>query len=348
MQMSHGTLAPEDEALLAPFHPVPQAEFMDVTEIHARYPGLGQFRERLGGTPLIEVPSAPGGATIVAKCEWGNPAGSIKDRAAYALVCEAIRRHGDRPAEDLRIVEYSGGNLGLALSYLCAQIGIPLRLIVASFTSASVIDTLRSRGTHVEVAPEEEGFIGTIRAAQRIAATGSGWQLLFQHVNPANPVIHELTTGQEMIRQLGGRRPHTWVAAIGTGGTLVGVMNALRRIQPDLRAIGVTPAESPYGHDGPPSNARAMCGTGGFGYGIRQPFVKAYDEQIAKHYHVPYTETLAAAAEFHGLTGIKIGTSASANWLVARRLAAELPSDAVVATVFADAGTPEQWDEIGV
>jgi cysteine synthase len=348
MHMSQDTLAPEDEALLAPFHPVSRAEFLDAAaEIDAKYPGLAKFRDRLGATPLIEVPSVPGGATIMAKCEWGNPAGSIKDRAAYALVCEAIRRHGDRPAEDLRIVEYSGGNLALALSYLCAEIGVPLRLIVASFTSASVIDTLRSRGAEVEVAPEEEGFIGTIRAAQRIAASGPNWQLLFQHVNPANVVMHERTTGQEIVRQLDGRMPHTWVAAIGTGGTLVGVMNALRQVKPDVRAIGVTPAESPYGHDGPPSNARAMCGTGGFGYGIRQPFVKAYDDQIAKHYHIPYGETLDAAAEFFSLTGMRIGTSASANWKVARQLAAELPSDAVVATVFADAGTPEQWDEIG-
>ncbi|WP_164494608.1 pyridoxal-phosphate dependent enzyme, partial [Streptomyces sp. ADI92-24] len=104
------------DELLKPFSHVADSELQSVDAIHERYPGLARFRERLGDTPLIEVPTAPGGASILAKCEWGNPAGSVKDRVAYALVCDAIRRHGNRPAEDLRLVEYSGGNLGLALS----------------------------------------------------------------------------------------------------------------------------------------------------------------------------------------------------------------------------------------
>lgn len=347
MQLSHEAVAPAEDELLAPFTPGSQPGELDVAQAHERYPGLARFRERLGNTPLIDCPSSPGGASILAKCEWGNPAGSIKDRAAYALVCEAIRRHGDRPAEQLRLLEYSGGNLGLALSYICAEIEVPLRLVVASFTSESAIDVLRSRGTEVVVAPEEQGFLGTIRTAQQIVAAEPDWQLLFQHANAANLAMHELTTGPEIIRQLAGRTPHTWIAAIGTGGTLVGVMNALRGTHSGVRAIGVTPAESPYGYDGLPATARAFCGSGGFGYGIRQPFVKAYDDQIAGHYHVSYDDTLTAAAEFYDLTGTRIGTSASANWKVARQLAAELPSDAVVVTVFADAGTPEQWDEIG-
>ena len=126
------------------------------------------------------------------------------------------------------------------------------------------------------------------------------------------------------------------------------MLNVLRRINPGVQAIGVTPAESPYGYDGPPDTRPAFCGSGGFGYGIRQPFVKAFDHRVARHCHVSYEQTLAGAAEFFSLTGMRIGTSAAANWLVARQVAAELPSDAVVATAFADAGTPEQWDEIGV
>ena len=348
MEKSLATLTAEQDELLAPFEPISPLEAMDVAEIHERYPALARFRERLGATPLIEVPSTPGGAAIMAKCEWGNPAGSIKDRAAYAMVCDALRRHGDRPLEDLRLLEYSGGNLGLALSYLCADLGVTLRLVVAAFTSASVLDTLHSRGTLVDIAPRDEGFLGTVRGAQRIAATEPGWELLFQHINPANLTIHELTTGREIVHQLGGRKPHTWVAAIGTGGTLVGVMNALQRIQPEVRAVGITPAEAPYGHEGPPNTRPCLCGSGGFGHGIRQPFVKAYDHQIAKHSHVSYQDALDGAAEFFGLTGTRLGTSAAANWLVARRIAAELPPDAVVTTVFADAGTPEQWTQIGV
>jgi cysteine synthase A len=320
---------------------------MDVAELHDRYPELAQFRKQLGKTLVIDVPSVPGCAGIIAKCEWGNPAGSIKDRTAYALLCEALRRHGPRPADDLRILEYSGGNLGLSLSYLCSRIGVTLRLVVASFTSASLLDTFRSRGALVDIVPKEEGFLGTIRAAQRIAAAEPDWELLFQHANPVNPAFHELSTGQELADQLQGRKVHSWIASIGSGGSLIGVMRALRRVQPDLQTIGVTPAEAPYGDEGPPTTQRKFCGAAGLGYGIRQPFVKAHEDFIAKHYHISYHETLDGAAEFFDLTGIRIGTSSSANWLVARRIAAELPSDSVIATVFADAGTPEQWEEIG-
>lgn len=339
-------LAPVVDELLKPFSHVADTELQSVAAIHERYPGLARFRERLGDTPLVEVPSKPGGAKILAKCEWGNPAGSVKDRVAYALVCEAIRRHGNRPAEELRLVEYSGGNLGLALSYLCAEAEIPLRLVVASFTSHSVLDTLRSRGTTVDIAPQEEGFLGTIRQALRIADSDGSWQMLFQHVNPVNLTMHQATTGTEIVRQLDGRKPHTWVAAIGTGGTLIGVLNMLRTVSPGVRAVGVTPAESPYGHGGAPATPQGLCGTGGLGYGLKQPFVKAYENDVAAHHQVSYPEALEGAAEFFSLTGTRIGTSASANWLVARRIAAQLPSDELVVTMFADAGNPEQWEAI--
>ncbi|RAG84202.1 cysteine synthase [Streptacidiphilus pinicola] len=347
MDEVRNVLTPVVDQLLKPFGQVAETELQSVTAIHERYPGIAKFRDQLGDTPLVEVPSTPGGATILAKCEWGNPAGSVKDRVAYALVCEAIRRHGDRPAEDLRLVEYSGGNLGLALSYLCAEAGIPLRLVVASFTSQSVLDTLQSRGTAVDIAPAEEGFLGTIRQAMRIADGDGGWQFLFQHVNAANLIMHQATTGTEIVKQLDGRKPHTWVAAIGTGGTLIGVLNMLRTVNPAVRAVGVTPAESPYGHGGAPAAPQGLCGTGGLGYGLKQPFVKAYENDVAAHQQVSYPEALEGAAEFFSLTGTRIGTSASANWLVARKIAAQLPPDEHVVTMFADAGNPEQWGAIG-
>jgi cysteine synthase len=344
---SSQTSAPGQDALQAPFIPIPPKTVMDVAEIHERHPALARFRARLGSTPLMEVPSVPGGATILAKCEWGNPCGSIKDRTAYALLCGALRRHGSRPAEDAHLLEYSGGNLGISLSYLAAETGVAMRLVVTPFTSDSVLDAVRSRGARVDISPQGEGFLGAIRTAQRIAAGEPGWDLLFQHVNPVNPAFHEMTTGQELASQLAGRTPHTWVASIGSGGSLVGVMRALRQINPDLRTVGVTPAEAPYGAEGPPTSKRKFCGAAGLGYGIRQPFVKTFDHLVTRHFYVTYPDTLDGAAEFLDLTGTRIGTSSAANWLVARELAAGLPPEAVIVTMFADAGTPEQWNEIG-
>lgn len=346
-QTSSQTLAAGQDVLQQPFIPVPLQTVMDVEEIHQRYPALARFRSKLGSTPLLEVPSVPGGATILAKCEWGNPVGSIKDRTAYALLCGALRRHGGRPTEDLHLLEYSGGNLGLSLSYLGAETGVRMRLVVTPFTSDSVRDTLRTRGAMMDISPQGKGFLGAIRTAQRIAADEPGWTLLFQHVNPVNPAFHELTTGQEIVSQLAGRTPHTWVASIGSGGSLIGVLRALRRINPDLRTVGVTPAEAPYGADDPPTSLRKFCGAAGLGYGIRQPFVKAFDHLVSRHCYVAYPEALNGAAEYLDLTGTRIGTSSAANWLVARRLAADLPPETVIVTIFADAGTPEQWNEIG-
>lgn len=347
MNDSRQAVAPTPDLLEEPFIPASPGRVSDVAELHDRYPELAQFRRDIGTTPVIDVPSVPGCAGIVAKCEWDNPAGSIKDRTAYALLCEALRRHGPRPADDLKILEYSGGNLGLSLSYLCSRIGVTLRLVVASFTSTSLLETYRDRGAMVDIIPKQEGFLGTIRAAQRISAAEPDWELLFQHANSVNPAFHELSTGQELLAQLRGRTVHTWIASIGSGGSLIGVMRALRRVYPDLRTIGVTPAEAPYGGEGPPTTQRKFCGAAGLGYGIRQPFVKAHEDLIAKHCYVSYREALDGAAEFFDLTGTRIGTSSSANWLIARRIAAELPPDQVIATVFADAGTPEQWAEIG-
>jgi cysteine synthase len=333
------------DPLLAPFTPVPPERILDFGGVHQRYPALAAFRQRLGATSLREVPSVPGGATILAKCEWENPAGSVKDRPAYALLCDALRRHGNgtRP----RVLEYSGGNLADALSLLGAETGVPMRLVVSSFSPPSLLDRLRDRGAIVDIVDKHEGFLGVIRQAQRIAAEDPSWLLLFQHINPVNLAFHEQTTGREILAQLAGREPHTWVASIGSGGTLVGVLRALRPHFPNVRAIGVTPAEAPYGTEEPPNAERKFGGAAGLGYGIRQPFVQAYDSEIAAHYQVSFRKAMDAMAEFYDLTGIRIGGSSGANWLVARRIAAELPPNAVVLTLFACAGTPEQWKELG-
>jgi cysteine synthase len=336
---------PATDPLLAPFTPVPPERILDFDCVHQRYPALAAFRQRLGDTPLREVPSVPGGATILAKCEWENPAGSVKDRAAYALLCDALRRHGNGTGP--RVLEYSGGNLADALSWLGAETGVPMRLVVSSFSPPSLLDRLRDRGAIVDIVDKHEGFLGVIRQAQRIATEDPSWLLLFQHVNPVNLAFHEQTTGREILAQLAGREPHTWIASIGSGGTLVGVLRALRPHYPNVRAIGVTPTEAPYGTEEPPNAERKFGGAAGLGYGIRQPFVRACDSEIAAHYQVSCREALDAMAEFYDLTGIRIGGSSGANWLVARRIAAELPPDAVVLTLFACAGTPEQWKELG-
>ncbi|GHJ37203.1 pyridoxal-phosphate dependent enzyme [Streptomyces sp. TS71-3] len=339
--------APADDQLQRPFTPREPEDVLDFAEVHKRYPAMADFHARLGGTSLREVPSVPGGARILAKCEWENPNGSVKDRTAYALMADALRGHGDRPPEELRLLVYSGGKLASAMSLLGQQTGVRTKFVLMSTSPPSLLALLKERGAEVELVPTKGGFLQTIRASQRIAAAEPGWTVVFQHANPVNVAIHQQTTGGEILADLGDTRPAAWLASIGSGGTFVGVLRALRSRFPDVRAIGVTPEEAPYGALGPLPGKPTYEGSGGHGYGIRQPFVKAHDDLVEGHRHVTLPRALQGMGEFHDLTGVKIGSSSAANWLTAREVAAELPSDAVVVTVFACAGQPEQWSELG-
>ncbi|OIJ92362.1 hypothetical protein BIV23_39030 [Streptomyces monashensis] len=311
-----------------------------------RHPAFRRFGAALGDTRLIPLPGPDGGARLLGKCEWENPAGSIKDRVAYALMGDALQRHGDRPLAELRVIEYSGGNLARALSLLCADLGVTARFVLSSASPRSLLDVLAERGARVDLVDKERGFLEVVGTALRTAAEDDGWTLLYQHRNPANVLLHEATTGQEIIGQLGGTEPAAWVASIGTGGTLVGVLRALRTAFPDVRAVGVTPAELPYGSTEPPNGRPKYAGSGGMGHGIRQPFVTLHDPEV-EHHTVSYPQALDGMAEFRRLTGIRIGSSAAANWLTACRIAAALPPSHTVVTVLPDAGTPEEWEHLG-
>ncbi|PPS69499.1 hypothetical protein BV882_27535 [Streptomyces sp. 46] len=311
-----------------------------------RHPAFRRFAAALGNTPLIPLPGPDGGARLLGKCEWENPAGSIKDRVAYALMGDALQRHGNSPLAGLRVVEYSGGNLARALSLLCADLGVTARFVLSSASPRSLLDVLAERGAQVDLVDKELGFLEVVRTALRTPVEEDGWTLLYQHRNPANLLLHEAATGQEIIRQLDGRAPAAWVASIGTGGTLIGVLRALRSAFPGVRAVGVTPEELPYGSPEPPNGKPKYAGSGGMGHGIRQPFVALHDHEI-EHYAVSYPQALDGMAEFHRLTGVRIGSSAAANWLTARRIAAALPPSQTVVTVLPDAGTPEEWERLG-
>ncbi|MGW7574683.1 PLP-dependent cysteine synthase family protein [Streptomyces sp. NPDC054765] len=321
-----------------------EAVVLDLKEVERRHPAYGRFATALGNTTLMELPGVPDGARLLGKSEWENPAGSIKDRVAYALLGDALLHHGDRPLGELRVLEYSGGNLSRALSLLSAELGLTARFVLSSASPPSLLELLAARGVGVDLVDKQQGFLEVVRHALRIATADDRWTLLYQHRNPVNVLLHETTTGAEILRQLDGRSPAAWVASIGTGGTLIGVLRALRAAHPGVRAIGVSPAELPYGSPAEPNGLPKYAGSGGMGHGIRQPFVTLHDDRI-EHRTVSWPQALAGMAEFHRLTGVRIGSSAAANWLAAREVAASLPASATVVTVLPDAGTPEEWQQ---
>lgn len=310
-------------------------------DVLSRIHGLGSFAMELGNTPLIQVPGPPRGAAIFAKCEWHNPTGSIKDRTAYAMVYALLASRDDAAVRQLKILEYSGGNLGLSLGKLCHGLRLPLRLVLGSTSPPSLLSQLAAWGTEVRLMDLRDGFYTLINEAVALSAD-PGWTFLYQHTNEANLLMHEHGTGAEILQQLSRRSIEAWVASIGTGGTLIGVFKALRARFPHVLAHAVTPAEMPYGTDASPSALPKIAGSGGFGLGRKQPFVSRQEADVHQHHYISYPDALSAMREFHKQMGIYIGSSAAANWIVAQEVARGLSEDDTVVTVFPCSGTPEE------
>jgi cysteine synthase A len=133
------------------------------------------------------------------------------------------------------------------------------------------------------------------------------------------------------------------VASIGTGGTLIGVYEALSRVHPAVELHAVSPAELPYGSQEPPNGRRKFAGSGGLGCGRKQPFVEAREDRLAGHATFSLNETIREIWRFHEATGLRIGTSSAANLLVARAVARRLGPGSTVVTVFPSAASDEDW-----
>jgi cysteine synthase A len=306
-------------------------------EVLRGYPALADYLRRLGETPLLEVPGPGNGTRVLAKAEWANPNGTVKDRVAFALLYRRLCETPPRERPSLRLLEYSGGSLAQALAALCAELRIPLALMLPDSTDPAVLAALTALGAEVLLSPADEGFWGVVQRVRRVADERPDYSLLLQGWNPANTWVHRETTGREIVAQLprsAADGPCAWVGTVGTGGTLAGVYQALSETIPHVQLYLTSPAELPYGTESPPNSRPRFLGAGGFGHGRRQPFVAPLEGRIVRHYRVGYDEALAGVREFHTLTGLRIGSSAAANWLAARDIAARLGPGSTVVTVF--------------
>ena len=306
---------------------------------------LQDFSARLGQTALIEVPRQGAGARIVAKAEWQNPTGSIKDRAAYAMLLGLLSRLDERSRRELRLVEYSGGNLGVSLAALCADLEIPLTLVLGAWSEPGLVASLQAKGATVELW-REGGFWGVMQRAVALAADDPTLTLFYQHRNENNVSAHKVGTGAEIVSQLEGCSPRAFVASVGTGGTLMGVHAALTETYGrgvDLHAV--TPAELPYGSMEPPNAAKKYAGSGGLGCGRKQLFVARDEHQLTSEWTVSWDEAMAEVGRFYVETGLAIGSSSAANLIIARQVAERLGPSEIVVTVFPSGPTEGEFAE---
>lgn len=271
--------------------------------------------ELIGNTPLLAITrwgGKPLGAEVVAKLEYFNPGGSVKDRAAFAMIEDAEGKGLLKPGAT--IIEPTSGNTGVGLAWVASVKGYKLVLTMPETMSLERRSLLKALGAQLVLTPGAEGMSGAIRKAEEIREATPGAIILQQFDNPANPLAHERTTAEEIWRDTDGQ-VDIFVASVGTGGTLTGTARGLKRHNPSIRAIAVEPASSPV-LSGGKAGAHKIQGIGaGF-------IPKNYDASVVDGIiQVTNEEAFHTSRELARQEGVLVGISSGAAMYAALQLA---------------------------
>lgn len=271
--------------------------------------------ELIGNTPLLAITrwgGKPLGAEVVAKLEYFNPGGSVKDRAAFAMIEDAEGKGLLKPGAT--IIEPTSGNTGVGLAWVASVKGYKLVLTMPETMSLERRSLLKALGAQLVLTPGAEGMSGAIRKAEEIRDATPGAIILQQFDNPANSLAHERTTAEEIWRDTDGQ-VDIFVASVGTGGTLTGTARGLKRHNPSIRAIAVEPASSPV-LSGGKAGAHKIQGIGaGF-------IPKNYDASVVDGIiQVTNEEAFHTSRELARQEGVLVGISSGAAMYAALQLA---------------------------
>ena len=276
--------------------------------------------ELIGNTPLVRLNRITGGAKaeVVAKLESFNPLASVKDRIGVAMIVDAEEK--GLINKDTVIVEPTSGNTGIALAFVCATRGYKLILTMPDTMSPERRQLLSILGAELVLTPGAEGMPGTVREAERLVAQNPNYFMLQQFNHPANPEIHRLTTAEEIWRDTDGR-VDILVSGVGTGGTITGVAEVIKKRKPEFKAIAVEPTDSPVLSGGKPGAHKIQ----GIGAGF-VPNVLRMDlvDEIVKVTNEDAGIMARRLAKEEGiLAGISSGAAVWAALEIARRPASE-------------------------
>lgn len=285
--------------------------------------GMSQIKDSLldliGNTPIVNLSSyaeAAGvkDAKILAKLEYFNPAGSVKDRIALSMIEDAERKGLLKPGAT--IIEPTSGNTGIGLAAVAARKGYKALFTLPNTMSVERRNLLKAYGAELVLTEGSKGMKGAIAKANELHEAIEGSVILGQFINPANPAVHKTKTGPEIWEQTDGK-VDVFVAGVGTGGTITGVGEYLKEKNPDIRIVAVEPASSPVLSKGTPGTHKIQ----GIGAGFVPEVLNTqiYDEVITVENDDAFTEGRRFAVTEGALVGISSGAALKAAVVLAQR-----------------------------
>ncbi|HRU92293.1 MAG TPA: cysteine synthase A [Candidatus Marinimicrobia bacterium] len=285
----------------------------------------------IGKTPLVRINKLTKGtsAEILAKVEFFNPGGSVKDRIALNMIEDAEQRGILK--KGMTIIEPTSGNTGIGLAMVAAVKGYRVVFVMPETMSIERRKILKQFDAQIILTPGNQGMSGAVAEAERLAQQ-DGYFMPGQFQNPANPEIHRKTTAREIIADLGDRTPDYFVAGVGSGGTITGIGEILKQVYPDIQIIAVEPAGSPV-LSGGKAGAHKIQGIGaGF---IPEILNRDIINEIIL---VEDESAILTARRLATEEGILVGISAGANLFAALQIARRNRHDCLIIVVFPDTG----------
>ena len=284
----------------------------------------------IGNTPVVRVNRVgPGHVDMYVKCEAFNPMSSVKDRLAIAMIEDAERRGVLKPG--MTVIEPTSGNTGIALAMVCAAKGYPFVAVMSDSFSVERRKLMKALGAKVVLTPAAQRGSGMVRRAEELARK-NGWFLPQQFENPSNPEYHRNTTGPEILRDFAGRRLDYFVSGIGTGGTITGAGEMLKKARPGIRIVVTEPETAPLLSGGQWVPHKIQGWSPDFIPAVLNREV--YDEIVL----VSELEARDTARQLATLEGIFCGISSGATFAAAVKVARKAPEGSVILAMLPDTG----------